>query len=107
MPRHPDAWWASKDYASAQTDATVKAAPSANLRYVITWLTISNGAVAGNITLLDGAGGAVLFELYAPINGGVAKSGINIPLTKETLLALTSTDVTTHAINVGGYVESI
>ncbi len=104
-PGHPNAWSASLDYSGAQTNATLKAAPPANRRLVITWLVISNGAVAGNITLLDGSGGSVLFEVYPAINGGVALDNLHIELTAATLLAITSTTVTTHAINVGGYSE--
>ncbi len=104
-PRKPNAWSASADYAGAQTNTTVKAAPASD-RLVITWLVITNGAVAGNITLLDGSGGTVLFEVYLPINGSVAISGLTIELTAATLLAITSTDSTTHGVNIGGYEEA-
>ena len=103
---HPNAWSASVDYAAAQTNATVYAAQS-GYKTVITWVLISNGAVAGNVTLLDGSGGAVLYELYAPINGGVAQDNIQIELTDETLLAITSTSCTTHSVSVGGYLEPV
>lgn len=106
-PREPGTWNASVDYAAAQTNATVKAAPAAGTRRVITWLTISNGAVAGNITLLDGSGGSVVFEIYPAINGGVALDSLYIPLTAATLLAITSTDCTTHVVNVGGHDELV
>ena len=102
-----NAWSASLDYAAAQTNATLEAAAPAGRRLVITWLVISNGAVAGNVTLLDGSGGAVLFEIYPAINGGVALDNIHIELTEATLLAITSTTVTTHAVNVGGYSEPV
>ena len=104
-PGHPKAWSASLDYAGAQTNATLKAAPAAGFRLVITWLVISNGAVAGNVTLLDGSGGSVKFEIYPAINGGVALDGINIKLSAATLLAITSTTVTTHSVTCGGYEE--
>jgi hypothetical protein len=104
---HPRYFRACIDYASAQTNATVVAAPGAGLSLWITDLIISNGATAGNITLLDGSGGALLFELYPGINGGVAHSFRNpIKLTANTLLALTSTTVTTHSVTVTGYIAA-
>ena len=103
----PRFWAVSKDYGSAQTNATVQAAPGADLRLVITWILISNGAVAGNITLLDGSGGSVLIEQYVAINGGLALDDIKIALTENTLLAITSTSCTTHSVTVGGYTEAL
>lgn len=102
---NPRMWQASADYASAQTNASVKAAPGAGLSLYVTDLVLSNGATAGNITLLDGSGGTVLFEIYPAINGGVAHSFRNpIRLTANTALCITSTTVTTHSINVCGYI---
>lgn len=102
---HPRFWHASADYASAQTNTSVKAAPGANLSLYITDISISNGATAGNITLLDGSGGTVLYELYPAINGGAILSLRNpIKLTANTALCLTSTTVTTHSIFVSGYI---
>jgi hypothetical protein len=104
---HPRFFRASADYASAQTNATVVAAPGAGLSLYITDIIISNGATAGNITLLDGSGGSVLLELYPAINGGVAHSFRNpIKLTANTLLAITSSTVTTHAVTVTGYIAA-
>ena len=102
---HPRWFNASADYATAQTNATVQAAPGAGLRLYITDLTISNGATAGNITLLDGSGGSVLYEIYPAVNGGVALTfRTPIVCTANTPLAITSTTVTTHSVNVQGYV---
>lgn len=104
---HPRFFRAAVDYASAQTNATVVAAPGAGLSLYITDIIISNGATAGNITLLDGSGGSLLFEIYPAVNGGVAHSFRNpIKLTANTLLACTSTTVTTHAITVTGYIAA-
>ena len=101
---HPFFWHVSADYGSAQTNATVKAAPGASLRLHITDIVISNGAVAGNMTLLDGSGGSVLIELYPAINGGMSTNlRTPIALTANTLLAFTSTDATTHSVFVSGY----
>lgn len=96
-------WSVSADYSSAQTNASVKAAPGAGSLY-ITDINISNGATAGNITLLDGSGGTVLFEIYPAINGGVSATLRNpIKLTATTALCITSTTVTTHSVNICGY----
>ncbi len=104
---HPRFFRAAVDYASAQTNATVVAAPGVGLSLYITDIIISNGATAGNITLLDGSGGSLLFEIYPAVNGGVAHSFRNpIKLTANTLLACTSTTVTTHAITVTGYIAA-
>lgn len=104
---HPNYWSASADYAAAQTNTTVKAAPGAGLKLYITDIILSNGATAGNITLLDGSGGTVLFELYPAVNGGaVVNLRTPIALTANTLLAITSTTVTTHSITVSGFIAA-
>lgn len=104
---HPRFWHVSADYASAQTNTSVKAAPGASLSLYITDLQISNGATAGNVTLLDGSGGTVLYELYPAINGGAVLSLRNpIKLTANTALCITSTTVTTHSVFVSGYIAA-
>lgn len=102
---HPRFWHTSADYASAQTNASVKAAPGAGLSLYITDISISNGATAGNITLLDGSGGTVLYEIYPAINGGAVLNLKNpIKLTSNTALCITSTTVTTHSVFVSGFI---
>jgi hypothetical protein len=104
---HPNYWSASADYAAAQTNATVKAAAGAGLKLYITDVIVSNGATAGNITLLDGSGGTVLLELYPAINGGLTHAfRTPIALTANTLLAITSTTVTTHSVTVSGFIAA-
>lgn len=101
---HPNHWNVSADYAEAQTNTTVKAAPGAGLKLYITDIVISNGVTAGNITLLDGSGGTVLIEDYPAITGGLTLNlRTPISLTANTLLAITSTTVTTHSVTVCGY----
>jgi len=103
---HPRFWHVSVDYASAQTNASVRAAPGAGLALYITDILVSNGATAGNITLLDGSGGTVLFELYPGVNGGAVLNLKNpIKLTDNTALCITSTTVTTHSVTVGGFID--
>lgn len=102
---HPNYWFTSADYAVAQTNASIQAAPGVGKSLYITDITISNGATAGNITLLDGSGGAVKFEIYPAINGGVAVTLRSpIKLTANTALVITSTTVTTHSVNIGGFI---
>ena len=104
---HPNYFSASVDYAAAQTNATVKAAAGAGLKLYITDIYVSNGATAGNITLLDGSGGSVKFETYPAINGGgVFSLKTPIALTANTLLAITSTTVTTHSLTVSGFIAA-
>jgi hypothetical protein len=104
---HPRYFRASADYASAQTNTSIVSAPGAGLSIWVTDIIISNGATAGNITLLDGSGGTVVLELYPAINGGLTHSFRNpIKLTANTALALTSQTVTTHAITVTGYIAA-
>lgn len=101
---HPRSFFTSADYAAAQTNTSVQAAPGAGLSLYITDIVISNGATAGNITLLDGSAGTVKFEIYPAINGGVSISLRQpIRLTANTALCITSTTVTTHSVNIGGY----
>lgn len=100
----PYNWSVSADYSSAQTNTSVKASPGAGLKLYITDIFISNGATAGNITLLNGSGGTVMFEAYCAINGGaVLNLRTPIVLSAATALCITSTTVTTHAITVCGY----
>lgn len=104
---HPRFWHVSADYASAQTNVSVKASPGASLSLYITDIQISNGATAGNITLLDGSGGTVLYEVYPAINGGAVLSLRSpIKLTAATALCLTSTSCTTHSVFVSGYIAA-
>ena len=104
---HPRFWHVSADYGAAQTNASVKAAPGASLSLYITDIQISNGATAGNVTLLDGSGGTVLYELYPAINGGAVLSLRNpIKLTANTALCITSTTCTTHSVFVSGYIAA-
>lgn len=102
---HPNCWDESKDYAVAQTNTSIKASPGAGLRLCITDILISNGATAGNITLLNGSGGAVKWEIYPAINGGcVSNLKTPIKLTADTALCITSTTVTTHSVTICGYI---
>lgn len=104
---HPRGTTVSADYASAQTNTSVIAAPGASLSIYITDIQLSNGATAGNVTLLDGSGGTVKWEAYPAINGGaVLNLRQPIKLTANTALCITSTTVTTHSIFIGYYIAA-
>lgn len=105
---HPRGSTVSADYASAQTNTSVIAAPGASLSIYITDIMLSNGATAGNVTLLDGSGGTVKWEAYPAVNGGAVLTGLRQPikLTANTALCLTSTTVTTHSIFIGYYIAA-
>ena len=104
---HPNYWSVSADYAAAQTNTSIKAAPGAGLSLYITDILISNGATAGNITLLDGSGGTVKWEIYPAINGGcVSNLRTPIKLTANTALCITSTSCTTHSLTICGFIAS-
>lgn len=104
---HPRFWHISATYTSAQTNASVKAAPGENLSIYITDIQISNASTAGSVTLLDGSGGTVLYTLFVAINGGAVLSLRSpIKLTANTALCITSTTVTVHSIFVSGYIAS-
>lgn len=102
---HPFFFHVSADYATAQTNTSVKAAPGAGLSIYIKTIQISNGATAGNVTLLDGSGGTVLYEVYPGINGGATLHlDQPIKLTANTALCITSTTVTTHSVFISGFI---
>jgi hypothetical protein len=103
---HPRYFHVSADYASAQTNTSIQASPWAWLALNITGIVISNGATAGNITLLNGSWWTVLFEIYPWINGWVSISLINpIKLSDATALCITSTTVTTHSVFISGFID--
>jgi hypothetical protein len=102
---HPRFWHAAADYGAAQTNTSFKTAPGASLSIYITDITVSNGATAGTIQLLDGSGGTVLRKYYVAITGGAVENlRTPIKLTANTALAVTSTSVSTHSVSVGGYI---
>ncbi len=96
----------SDDFAVAQTDQELQAAPGLRASLVVESVVISNGAVAGNLTLLAGAAGAVLLELYLGVEQTVQLAGLDLRVPANTALVLTSTTVTTHAVNVVGRILS-
>lgn len=96
-------------YASAQTNQQLVAAPGAGKRIVITDILFSNGATAGKFKLVEDTGGTpvdLTKEFFFPISGGlIRKLPQPIRLTENKNLGITSTTVTTHTIEVHGYEE--
>jgi len=96
------------DHNTAQTNHSLIAATgSAATSLYITDIMISNGATAGDVKLLDGSGGTVLWQVYLAINGGCAiQLHTPIKLTANTALCFTSTSVTTHTVAASGFISA-
>jgi hypothetical protein len=96
------------DHNTAQTNHSLIAATgSAATSLYITDIMISNGATAGDVKLLDGSGGTVLWQVYLAINGGCAiQLQTPIKLTANTALCFTSTSVTTHTVAASGFISA-
>jgi len=94
-------------YAGTQTNASVVAAPAAGSYIVVQWFCISNGAVAGEVELLDGSGGTIKFDAFLPINTPLYVNCRRAPivLTAATALCFTSVTSTTSRLTVGYTVE--
>jgi hypothetical protein len=95
--------------AGTPTNASVIATPGAGRAIVIHWVAISNGAVAGEISLLDGSGGTVLLDVFLAINSPLYVNCKRAPivLTAATALCCTAVTSTTSRINVGYSVERV
>jgi hypothetical protein len=94
-------------YAGTQTNASVVAAPAAGSKIVVQWFAISNGAVAGEVQLLDGSGGTIVFDAFLPVNTPLFVNCKRAPivLTAATALCFTSLTSTTSRLTVGYTVE--
>jgi hypothetical protein len=105
---HPNSWVVAEDHSSAQTNNQLKAAPGASLSLYITDVIVSNGATAGSFKLVEDEGGTPVQiggTKYFAINGGMALH-FKTPhrLTANKSLGFTSTTVTTHSVEVHGYI---
>lgn len=105
---HPNAWSLYEDHTTAQTNNQLKAAPGANLSLYITDVVVSNGATAGTIKLVEDESGTpvqISQTIYMAVNGGaVIRWKTPKRLTANKTLGFTSTTVTTHSIEVHGYI---
>lgn len=105
---HPNTWSLYEDHTTAQTNNQLKAAPGAGLSLYVTDVVVSNGATAGTIKLVEDETGTpvqISQTIYMPINGG-AVIHWNQPrrLTANKTLGFTSATVTTHSIEVHGFI---
>lgn len=99
-------WTITYSTNAAQTNYVLKAAPVTGLCLYITDILITNGATAGEIKLLNGSGGTVIWRVYLPVNGFCVISLITpIKLTAATALCLTSVTVTTHGVTINGIIK--
>ncbi len=98
---------ACANYATAQTNTQLVAAPPAGTRLYVTDVVASAGASAGEVRLLNGSGGTVVMgPVWLPANGSLAHHfGVPVKLDQATALCLTSQGVTTHSVTVHGYVQ--
>lgn len=105
---HPNSFVLFEDHTSAQTNNQLKAAPGANLSLYITDIIFSNGATAGSIKLVEDEGGTpvqITQTVYMAINGGAVMNFLTPKrLTANKTLGFTSTTVTTHSVEVHGYI---
>ncbi|MEE8307076.1 MAG: hypothetical protein V3R81_07405, partial [Gammaproteobacteria bacterium] len=99
---HPNNWYATGNWSTAQTDVSVKAAPGANLHLYITDIILSTDT-AMNIRLEHGTTD-VIPPMYLAATGGLAMP-INTPirLPAATALTLTSSAAGNHSVFVSGY----
>lgn len=104
---HPNDWQAPYEFATAQTNYALKAAPGANLRLVITDVFV-NSAIANDVKLMDGSGGTVLWRMPSVAAGGGSAPQFKgrLKLTSNTGLYLTSTGTGNAFILVLGYTEA-
>lgn len=98
---------ANNSATNVQTNVSVQAAPGAGKRLCITAIFLSSAA-AGQISLLNGSGGAAVI---GPVNVAAAGPpvGITFPdgvwLSENTALCLTSTTAGNHHATVSGHIS--
>lgn len=100
----PDEWSVTYSTNIAQTNKIVVSTPTATVALYITDIVIANGATAGNIKLLDGFTGTVIWNVYLAVNTTSPAIGLTTPirLTVGKPVCMTSTTVTTHSVTING-----
>jgi hypothetical protein len=97
-----DAWNANANYAAAQTDAIVKAAPGANLALYVTDILFSTDT-AMNI-FLEAAAAIITPKVYLAANGGwSAHFQTPVRWTTNTAITITSSAAGNHSVLILGY----
>ncbi len=102
-------WARTGSTAAALTNTEMLAAPGAGKAIYITDIHLSNeGGAANQISVLDGSGGAAMFNHYFAANQGITASfRTPMVLTANTALCVTTTAADHAIIEVGGYVEAV
>jgi hypothetical protein len=105
---HPNLWNTVASYVSAQTDVEIKATPGAGLSLYITDIIVSNGATAGTVQFEEATAGAKTKRtaiLYMASNSVSSMQYMTpIRITPATNFGIVSTIVTTHSVDVHGYI---
>lgn len=104
----PYRWQATDNQSSAQTNTALQGAPGASLSLYITDMIISNGAVAGNVKIVEDTGGSpadIIEVMYFAINGGMSKRfATPIKITANKNVGYTSVTSTTHSVTLSGFI---
>lgn len=102
-PHPPRIWHTASEFTTAQTDASVKAAPGAGLSLYITDIYVAaNGIVT--VTLEEGTA-TLKFRFYAASAGQNVNRNLRVPikLTANTALTVTTSAAVTCTVGVCGY----
>lgn len=99
----------NNNYAAAQTNTSIRSAPTAPVQIVITSFVFSMEG-AGSIKLVEDPAGTPV-TLYGPYyfaaNGGAVAIGVKRRLTPGKALGVTSTGAVNHSVTVEGYEEIV
>ena len=105
---HPNAFSATDNQSTAQTNTALQSTTGAGLSLYITDIIISNGATAGNVKIVEDTGGTpidILEIMYFAVNGGASiRLETPIRVSPNVDIGYTSVDVTTHSVTVNGYI---
>lgn len=91
----------SVDSDTAQTNASVKTAPSAGYSIYLTDICVSMGATSRAVQLLDGSAGTILWEV-TPAANGIVTQNLKTPIK---LTAATALCITTGGASAGLFVD--
>jgi hypothetical protein len=100
-------WAHDGSTAAALTNKELKAAPGAGKAIYITDIHFSNEGTANQAMLLDGSGGAAVYNEYMAISQARAQAlKTPIKLTGNTALCITTTAADHFIVDVGGYIDN-
>ncbi len=105
---HPNLWSITGNYAAAQTNVELKAAPGASLSLYITDIMVSNGATAGTVKFVQSTASSPVDKIspiYLQINDTAVMQFLTpIRITANTNFGITSVTCTTHSVVINGYI---